>query len=155
MATLKRFPTGEQGQAIVEMALTLPLLLLIVLGMFDFGLMFQKFEVVTNAAREGARLAVLTSEYTTADAQSRALQYLASGGVTGTCSATHAAGSLCVTVTPGTTTISGTTPAVTVSEMVVSVEYDYQFNLVGPLIRLFGGRFGVTPLTAVSRMRVE
>lgn len=154
MATLKPFRTGEQGQAIVEMALTLPLLLLIVFGMFDFGLLFQKYEVVTNAAREGARLAVLTTEYTTADAQSRALQYLASGGITGTCSA-GTAGSLCVTVTPGTTTITGTTPPVTVSEMVVTVEYDYQFNFVGPILTLFGGSLGVTPLTAVSRMRVE
>ena len=50
---------GERGQAIVELALTLPLLLLVVLGIFDFGLMFQRFEVVTNAAREGARVAVL------------------------------------------------------------------------------------------------
>lgn len=154
MATLKSIRTGEQGQAIVEMALTLPLLLLIVFGMFDFGLLFQKYEVVTNAAREGARLAVLTTEYTTADAQSRALQYLASGGITGTCSA-GTAGSLCVTVTPGTTTITGTTPPVTVSEMVVTVEYDYQFNFVGPILTLFGGSLGVTPLTAVSRMRVE
>lgn len=154
MATLKPFRTGEQGQAIVEMALTLPLLLLIVFGMFDFGLLFQKFEVVTNAAREGARLAVLTSEYTTTDAQSRALDYLASGGISGSCSA-GTAGSVCVTVTPGTTTISGTSPAVTVNEMVVTVEYDYQFSFVGPIIKLFGGNLGVTPLTATSRMRVE
>lgn len=154
MATLNTFRTGEHGQAIVEMALTMPLLLLIVLGMFDFGLMFQRYEVVTNAAREGARLAVLTSEYSTTDAQSRALDYLASGGITGTCSA-GTGGSVCVTVTPGTTTISGTSPAVTVDEVVVTVEYDYQFNFVGPLAKLFGGSFGVTPLTAVSRMRVE
>ena len=41
MAPLKRLGRGEQGQAIIEMALTLPLLLLIVLGVFDFGLMFR------------------------------------------------------------------------------------------------------------------
>ncbi len=62
MATLKADADrrkGERGQAIVELALTLPLLLLVLLGIFDFGLMFQRFEVVTNAAREGARVAVL------------------------------------------------------------------------------------------------
>ncbi len=61
MATLttNRSATGERGQAIVELALTLPLLLLVILGVFDFGLMFQRFEIVTNAAREGARVAVL------------------------------------------------------------------------------------------------
>ena len=60
MATLATVANrGERGQAIIELALTLPLLLLIVLGIFDFGLMFQKYEVVTNAAREGARVGVL------------------------------------------------------------------------------------------------
>lgn len=157
MAALKRLRRGEEGQAVIELALTLPLLLLVILGMFDFGLMFQRFEVVTNAAREGARLAVLTSQYTTASAQQRALDYLASGGVTGGtvgCSA-GTAGSLCVTVTPGTTTIAGTSPALTVNEMVVEVRYDHQHVFVGPIIRLFGGNFGITPLRAVSRMRVE
>ena len=164
MATLKTSPRvprlrqhGEQGQAIVEMALTLPLLLLIVLGMFDFGLLFQRFEVVTNAAREGARLAVLTSQYTTANARQRAIDYLASGGITSvstTCTA-GTAGCLIVTVTPGTTSITGTTPAITVNEVVVTVEYDHQHIFVGPISRLFGGSLAVTPLKAVSRMRVE
>ena len=63
---------GERGQAIIELALTLPLLLLVVLGVFDFGLMFQRFEVVTNAAREGARVAVLP-DYTD---RGRRLSYL-------------------------------------------------------------------------------
>jgi Flp pilus assembly protein TadG len=154
MAPLKTLRRGEEGQAIIEMALTLPLLLLVVLGMFDFGLLFQRFEVVTNAAREGARLAVLTGQYSTSDAQTRALDYLHSGGLTGTCNA-GTAGSLCVTVTPGTTTITGTSPAVTVKEMVVTVEYDHQHVFVGPIIQLFGGNLGITPLKAVSRMRVE
>ena len=91
MAALKTSRHGEQGQAIVEMALTLPLLLLIVLGMFDFGLLFQQFEVVTNAAREGARMAVLTSQYSAANAQQRAIDYLASGGLRGSCNVGTAA----------------------------------------------------------------
>jgi Flp pilus assembly protein TadG len=158
MAPLKKLKTlrhGEDGQAIIEMALTLPLLLMIVLGVFDFGLMFQRFEVVTNAAREGARLAVLTSQYSTSDARQRALDYLASGGITGSTCSAGTAGSLCVTVTPGTTTIAGTTPPITVNEMVVAVEYDHQHVFVGPIMGLFGGTLGVTPLKAVSRMRVE
>jgi Flp pilus assembly protein TadG len=154
MATLKRSRYGEEGQAIVEMALTLPLLLLVVLGVFDFGLLFQRFEVVTNAAREGARLAVLTSQYSTAEAEQRALDYLRSGGLSGKCNA-GTAGSLCVTVTPSTTTITGTSPAVSVKEMIVTVEYDHEHVFVGPFTRLFGGNLGITPLKAVSRMRVE
>jgi Flp pilus assembly protein TadG len=155
MAALKRLRTGEQGQAIVEMALTLPLLLLIVLGVFDFGLMFQRFEVVTNAAREGARLGVLTSQYTTAEAQQRALDYLAAAGIPAAACSAGTAGSVCVTVAPGTTTITGTSPAVTVSEVVVTVRYDHQHVFVGPIAGLFGGNLGITPLIAVSRMRAE
>jgi Flp pilus assembly protein TadG len=159
MAALKNTSRDrEQGQATIELALTLPLLLLVVLGVFDFGLMFQRFEVVTNAAREGARLAVLTSQYNTAAARQRALDYLASGGVAAKagvgCSA-GTAGSLCVTVTAGTTPIAGTTPPLIVNEMVVSVQYDHQHVFVGPIMGLFGSPLSVTPLKAVSRMRVE
>ena len=37
----------------IEFSLTLPLLLLIVLGIIEFGLIFREYEVITNAAREG------------------------------------------------------------------------------------------------------
>ena len=41
------------------MALTLPLLLLVSVGIFEFGRAYQTWQVLTNAAREGARVAVL------------------------------------------------------------------------------------------------
>jgi len=152
--------SSERGQAIIELALTLPLLLMIVLGVFDFGLMFQRFEVVTNAAREGARLAVLSDQYTTAQARQRALDYLSAGGVTGNvrtgdCTTTGSGGDICVYVVKQTNAITGTTPAVNVDEMLVRVEYDHSFTFVGPIMSLFGGSLGTTPLRVVSRMRVE
>jgi hypothetical protein len=39
--------------------------------------------------------------------------------------------------------------------MLVRVEYDHSFTFVGPIISLFGGSLGTTPLRVVSRMRVE
>lgn len=42
------------GQAIVEMVLVLPLLLLLIVGAMDFGRLFFTKIVITNAAREGA-----------------------------------------------------------------------------------------------------
>ncbi len=45
----------ERGAAAVEFALVLPPLLLLVLGTIDWGYYFYVREVVTNAAREGAR----------------------------------------------------------------------------------------------------
>jgi Flp pilus assembly protein TadG len=45
----------ELGQSVVEFALTLPLLLLLLLGTIDLGLGFKTYIGLTNAAREGAR----------------------------------------------------------------------------------------------------
>ena len=55
---IKRLKT-ERGAELIEFALVFPLLLFIILGIVDFGFLFQRMEVVTNAAREGARIAVL------------------------------------------------------------------------------------------------
>jgi Flp pilus assembly protein TadG len=46
---------GHEGQAALELALTLPLLLLIVLGIADFGRVFVAAETLTHATREAAR----------------------------------------------------------------------------------------------------
>jgi Flp pilus assembly protein TadG len=132
------------------------------LGVFDFGLMFQRYEVVTNAAREGARLAVLKDQYTPAQARQRALDYLAAGGVTGTvrtgdCTSGTTAGTICVYVpdTPSSVPLTGTSPVINVTETFCRVEYDHQFAFVGPIMSLFGGSLGTTPLRAASWMRVE
>ena len=49
----------DKGAELIEFALVFPLLLLVMVGIMDFGLLFQRYETVTNAAREGARIAVL------------------------------------------------------------------------------------------------
>ena len=49
----------EEGAALLEMALTLPLLLVVSVSIFEFGRAYQTWQVLTNAAREGARIAVL------------------------------------------------------------------------------------------------
>ena len=43
----------------VEMALLLPLLAMMLFAIVDFGIAFQRWQVVSNAAREGARAAVV------------------------------------------------------------------------------------------------
>jgi Flp pilus assembly protein TadG len=53
---------NERGSALLEMALTLPLLLLICVGIFEFGRAYQTQQVLTNAAREGARVAILSGQ---------------------------------------------------------------------------------------------
>jgi Flp pilus assembly protein TadG len=135
---------SQSGQAVIELALTLPLLLVIVMGIFDFGLMFQRYEVVTNAAREGARVGVLPN-YTTADAQARAQQYLTSGGLS--------SGSATINAAVAATTFG--TPAKTVNQVTVTVAYPYTYPFIGPILNLVGGSLGSVTLQGVSTMRVE
>ena len=71
---------GERGTALLETALTLPLLLLVAVAIFEFGRAFQTWEVLTNAAREGARVAVLPDS-TTAGTEARARAYLDAGAL--------------------------------------------------------------------------
>lgn len=49
----------EDGQALVETALALPVLLAMVLAIFSLGHLFSSQQVVTNATREGARMGTL------------------------------------------------------------------------------------------------
>lgn len=67
LAILKRITrrTGkkEGGQSLVEFALVLPIFLLVLFAIVDFGMAFHAWITVTNSAREGARLgAVRASE---------------------------------------------------------------------------------------------
>lgn len=49
----------QRGQAAVELALVIPLLLLLVFGVFEFGRLLNAYLTLQHAAREGARLGVL------------------------------------------------------------------------------------------------
>lgn len=51
----------QKGQALVEFAIILPVLLLLVMGIIQFGLMFNSYISVCSASREGARVGVVGS----------------------------------------------------------------------------------------------
>jgi TadE-like protein len=51
---------GQKGAELVEMALVLPILLMLLLGIIAFGRAYDVYQTITRAAREGARQAVLT-----------------------------------------------------------------------------------------------
>lgn len=137
--------TSECGAELVEFALIVPILLVLFGAMADFAHMFQRFLVATNAAREGARVAVLPG-YGPADAQARARDYYLAG--TGDTEAP--------TVTVSTVTIDppGTAPAFSAAEVTVSATHNYV--ILSPLLGLIGGGpLSATTLTARTAMRVE
>jgi Flp pilus assembly protein TadG len=47
--------TGEEGQNLVEFALLLPILLYILMGIIQFGLIFAVYVTINNSVREAAR----------------------------------------------------------------------------------------------------
>jgi Flp pilus assembly protein TadG len=137
---------AEDGAQLVEFALVLPLLLLVLLGIAEFGFMFQRYEVVTNAAREGARMAVLPG-YGTADVQARVAAYVTSGRVpTNTTNPNVLVEDVSIPVA------GGSLPAMSAKR--VTVTYTYTFQFLNALSAFFGSRAAV-PLTAVSEMRTE
>jgi len=57
---------NNRGVAAVELAICLPILMLLVCGSIEFGLLFYNQQVITNASREGVRAGIVT-ETETAD----------------------------------------------------------------------------------------
>jgi Flp pilus assembly protein TadG len=55
----------ERGQTLVEFSMILPLMLVLLFALVDFGRGFHTWLVVTNAAREGARVAATQKDYAT------------------------------------------------------------------------------------------
>ena len=53
----KKRLTGSKGQSLVELALTLPVLLIMLLGLVEVGFALRAYLVLTNVSRETARLA--------------------------------------------------------------------------------------------------
>jgi len=62
MRAMTRMDTrrSQSGEALVEFALILPILLVLSLGMLDFGRAFHAKSLVDQAAREGCRVAIVT-----------------------------------------------------------------------------------------------
>lgn len=52
---IRKFARDERGQAVTEFAVILPVLLLVLFAIFQFGIIFNNYIQVTAAAREGAR----------------------------------------------------------------------------------------------------
>lgn len=58
----------DRGVALIEFALILPLLLMLVFGIIEFGRAYNARLVVTHAAREGVRVLAVTEDQTAAEA---------------------------------------------------------------------------------------
>ncbi len=130
---LQRFRSDHRGQAMVEMALVLPIFILLVMGIIDFGRLFNAQISLTHASREGARQAAvgtLDSDVTT----------LVKGAATG--------------LDPTKLTV-GILPAPSGRRKgdPVSVSVNYRLELITPIIGSLLG--GTRDLNATTMMRME
>ena len=145
--TRRRLRTSENGSALLETAFILPIMLLISAGIFEFGRAYQTYEVVTNAAREGARVAILPNA-STSDVNDRVNAYLNAGSLNSSSATVSVNQSATVTVGSGTATAS-----------TVTVSYPFSFVVLDPIARLinsgsnnFGSAFS---LSSTAEMRNE
>jgi Flp pilus assembly protein TadG len=143
---LKR-TAGERGAALIETALTLPLLLFVSISIMEFGRAYQHWQVLTNAAREGARIAVLPNS-DNGVVTARVRSYIESGKLSLPDTAT-------VQVTQTTVSVGGgdTAPATK-----VLVSYPFQFVAMQPVAQLLVGNSTVgsaLTMNAAATMRNE
>jgi Flp pilus assembly protein TadG len=60
MRVIRNVKHDERGQAVTEFAVILPVLLLVLFAIFQFGVIFNNYIQVSSAAREGARKGVVS-----------------------------------------------------------------------------------------------
>jgi len=150
MTRMRRLLACERGTALLETAMTLPLLLIVSVGIFEFGRAFQTWQVLTNAAREGARVAVLPNPAAGA-AEARVRAYLTSGAL-----APAAITATRIVVNPASTVDIG--GGHTASSSVVTVNYPFDFMVLQPVARLLVSKSTLGSsftLTASAEMRNE
>ena len=147
---------GEGGQSLAEFVLVLPIFLILVFAIIDFGLGFHAWLTVTNSAREGARLGAVRapgSGFCDMDPSTKATDI--------TCRVRETASSLDqakLTVTVFCPNPNGICPGTPGTSVNVKVDYDY--DLITPLDNMLGlisgGKLGPTlKFTSTADMRLE
>ena len=131
----------QRGAELIELAIVTPILLFLLAGIFDFGMLFRSWQAVTNAAREGARVAVLPG-YGVQDIEDRVADYMQAAGLNG---------SYDVDVVDQTLA----TGAGTVTVRAVSVTLTQNMTFLGAFGAFFGGSFTSVPVGATAVMRTE
>lgn len=131
----------ERGAAAVEFALILPIFLMLLFGIIDFGYMINRGSMINNAARDAARAASLKS--TQAEVEQVATY------------ATRSVGAVTVTVSckrPPANTSCGAYDANRLSGDTAVVKIAYKHKMLTPVGMFFPGGFD---LTRQAEMRIE
>jgi Flp pilus assembly protein TadG len=130
---------NERGAVAAEFALLLPVLLLILFGTIEFGMIMYSRELITNASREGARAGIIlvVPKPTAGQITTIATNYLTGTGINP------------ANVTIAVTGAGGANPAT------LTVATTYQYPWLIPYIPTVLGLPSPLPLTGQSIMRHE
>jgi len=123
----------ERGTAVVEFALVLPVLLMVLFGIFQFGLLFYNYIDLTSAGKDGARVAAVSR------AKTDGVQAI-KDAITKSTSAVDDS-QLSITVSPPQPWKAGDT-------VTVHITYPYTLSIMG--LTLWGG-----PMTSDAQVRIE
>jgi Flp pilus assembly protein TadG len=113
----------------VEFALVLPLLLVLVFGIFEFGRAWNAYQVMTDAAREGARNMVVADPFVTQDSVTRTIK--------------RALARASLDTTTATITLAGWRAGMG-APVTVAISYPYNFSIVGPLLKWTTSQSSIT-----------
>jgi len=155
MSVFRTLTHNEQGQALVEFALVLPVLILVLFGMVEFGRGFNYWNDVTHISAEGARFAVVNRKPNPVNVASLQAQLLSQGDAvelrSGGSSALPQPARVCVDFPNGTSQIG--------DPVRVSVTFTYHWlpalDSVTKLIDKKKGFTATTTFTSTSIMRIE
>jgi Flp pilus assembly protein TadG len=132
----------NKGVAAVEFAIVLPVLILFLFGIIEFGILFYDKAVITNASREGARAGIVynyPAPVTEAEIEQVVRNYCADYLIT-------------FATTPSLTIASNWTGYEAGDTLAVTVTYDYQFLVLPNFVSAMTG--GIN-LAAITLMRME
>ena len=135
---------NQRGAALLETAITIPIVLLVTVSIFEFGRAYQTWQVLTNAAREGARVAVLSDSSNT-QVTDAVRNYLKGGNLPGAMSASI--------------NVERTVPFGINTASRVTVNYPFNFTVLNPVMKLINKSAtagqGTTNMVSVALMRNE
>ena len=128
----------SHGQALVEFALVLPIFLVLILGVFDFGRLIFLHTSMTNGAREGARLATVNQDVSMIEERIEAQNAMIAPTI-----------SINFYVPPDDPHGAPTEPCDAVPDVgcLVIVELEGEFNAITPIIGSIIGAIGVSAAT--------
>ena len=151
MVRTRRCPLTESGASLVEFALVLPLLLVITFGIIEFGVMMYNQQVITNAAREGARRGIIQDNPRILPAEIEGVVHDAADDYVISFLATPAPPDIDVTCNEEDHGCTGTLPYGQ-ENLTVTVTYNFQYLVIGNLVPGLGS--GIN-LRSVATMTCE